>query len=825
MLPEAATRERLAVLALFERLGFDEDVAPETQIVCVAFSLDETEFRRSVYQEEGRYVSAAGRYCLITPRLFAVWLAQGYMQGAGVSIAESLRSLPPTLVDAFLNQMEAFAGDEIVAAVIADILDGPPFRDRELINFDASAARLLQIAALVDPQLATEKVRELFLGWDLKELSSFGSGRRNLIHTLEFLAWLPESFDVAVKVLFDLACAENETWANNATGVFSGLFAIHLGGTSVPHLARLEWLRDHYRDRGSAGIPIAIRALEQALSIHEFRTEGSYGSRILPTEWRPQTVDEEMEARRASWRLLIETANLEPNHRSEVAQTLGQSMQMVIARGLGDDVISGLRQVEWSSEDKARLAEGILASLRYGAYAPEYRQRLEGLLTELRGRSLDEAIETVLPSSVWDLAESEEEAISDRPPNEIIRLVEQLAEQPVGYIAEIAARSIEGDEQTTFVLFRELGQTPLGELALEAVKQLRPVPAAALVGLFIGASQILGDEWADDQLQQWLSSPEVGKLIPQAAHMLAGSPKRVEVSLEAVERGYCDAMELGRFILGAWTKDLPEPAFVQLLKVLVRSENPAAVENALGMLGQWLNQGHVLGAPFVSFAEELLEHSIDAVRPRGHSMGPFYRRTVMQKLNLSFDARLRLCLRALNRASFPDQNDLAVLDELCRERPQAAVDGVVPMIIAAITSRDPSLRALWLQQGHLLSRLEASAGPEVVVNSVLRQSKDLWPELIAHLNLDTATPDPVLTAMIERSEDSVLWSRASFSFMYPSVGWFGSESSFLEGRQRLAEAWLQRAASDAFRSWITNVIRAIGEHLQEVRRREAEGRS
>jgi hypothetical protein len=295
-------------------------------------------------------------------------------------------------------------------------------------------------------------------------------------------------------------------------------------------------------------------------------------------------------------------------------------MQMVIARGLGQDVLNDLRQVDWSAQDRARLMEGIQASLRYHTYAPEFRGRLEGLLSELRGTSLDEVIETVLPSSIWDLAESEDEAISDQPPNAILSLVEQLANQPDDYIVQIAARSIEGDEQTTFVLFRELGRLPLHESALEAVKNLRPVPAAALVGLFTGASQVMGDEWADDQLERWLSDPEVGRLIPQAAHMLAGSPRRVELSLEAVERDYCDATELGRFILGAWAKDLPEPAFRQLLEALARSENPTAVENALGMLGQWLNQDHVPDVPIVSLAEQLLERSIDAVGPRGHSM-------------------------------------------------------------------------------------------------------------------------------------------------------------------------------------------------------------
>jgi hypothetical protein len=824
MLPDTATRQQLSVLALFEQLGFDEELAPETQIVCSAFAINEADFRRAVRQEENRYVSSAGRYRLITPRLFAIWLAHGFMRSLSTSILEPLSNLTRPLLDAFLNQMQAFAGDELVASVVAEILEASPFLERHPADLDVGATRLLQIAALIDPPLATQKLQDLFLRRDIEELRAFDLGRRNLIWTLEFLVWLPESFDTATRILFDLACAENETWSNNATGVFTGLFAIHLGGTSVPHADRLEWLRRHYRDHGSLGIPLAIKALQQALSIDEFRTEHSYGSRIVPPEWRPQSINEEIHARRASWRFLLDIARTDATYRNAVAETLGQSIQMVIARGLGDDVVDDLPGISWTPEERAHLAQGVSASLRSGSYPPEYRERLEAVLADLRGSSLDDVVKTTLSSDLWELARSEQEEGSSESPSAITSLAEQLAQQPQGYIGEVAAQSINGNDQTAFVLFRELGRrTSAAEPALDAVTRIRPIPAAALVGLLAGASQTLGDNWTDDRLKQWLTVPELGGLIPRASHMVSSSAKRAQLSVAAVERGYCDPMELGRFVFGAWAKDLPEPALLQILGVLARSESAVGLENALGILGQWLGEGHTPTASLVSLAENLLDLSIDAATARVHGMDAFYRGELIGKLELSFDVKLRLVLKALDRQKFPDEHDIAILTDLCQERPEAVASAVVSMIVAAISSRGAGLKSSWLQEGRLLSRLETMAGTEVVRELVLSQPPDLWPELVDHLKLDTDEPDPVLVAMIERNDDPALWSRAVLDFMYPAFAWSGSESALLAERINVAERWLQGPFSQTFKSWIAQAIEATSKQLESARRREAEG--
>ena len=73
---------------------------------------------------------------------------------------------------------------------------------------------------------------------DLSEVE--GDVRRRLVETLEKIAFHNDTFSDGARILLQLAVAENETWANNATGQFKELFPIVLGGTEADGEARLR---------------------------------------------------------------------------------------------------------------------------------------------------------------------------------------------------------------------------------------------------------------------------------------------------------------------------------------------------------------------------------------------------------------------------------------------------------------------------------------------------------------------------------------------------------------------------------------------------------
>jgi hypothetical protein len=72
---------------------------------------------------------------------------------------------------------------------------------------------------------------------DREALLGFNAGRRDVIWALEGTALYGDLFIPSAKLLLALAEAENETWSNNATGVFAGLFSLGYGAVAPTSLA------------------------------------------------------------------------------------------------------------------------------------------------------------------------------------------------------------------------------------------------------------------------------------------------------------------------------------------------------------------------------------------------------------------------------------------------------------------------------------------------------------------------------------------------------------------------------------------------------------
>ena len=78
---------------------------------------------------------------------------------------------------------------------------------------------------------------------DVADLSKVaGNVRRYIVWALEKIAFHPDTFNGGARLLLRLAVAENETWSNNATGLFRGIFPTYLGNTAADGDARLALL-------------------------------------------------------------------------------------------------------------------------------------------------------------------------------------------------------------------------------------------------------------------------------------------------------------------------------------------------------------------------------------------------------------------------------------------------------------------------------------------------------------------------------------------------------------------------------------------------------
>jgi hypothetical protein len=806
----------LGGLALFERLGFDGDLAQETTIACEALGIEEEAFREVVDRELLRFVSSAGRYRLVTPRLFTVWLASRFIQ-RNPRLAEALHGLPEALRDRMIEQMKAFAGDRNVGRALRQLFGQPPFTTGVLDDVDEGSARLLHVAAIVDPGLAMDVIDSIMADHSAEELrADLRRGRRGFINALEVLIWFDETFERAASAVLRLAAAENETWGNNATATVQGIFRVHLGGTSAPYTRRLAWARSALTEHPEND-SVLIPGLANALNAHEMRLTPAFASRNAPPEWRPREIREEVAARRGAWQMLIELAQAGRSV-DATADALAGGLRTAAARGLAEDVLSDLATVTWSPPARARLGEAIAHLLKYDEPDQAMTVRFQELLTRVIGSTRDEQLTYLLSQEPWQLYENGQA-------NELSPLFTQVAAQLVAggepAILDAARKSRAGASQTAGLLFEHIAMGLPDEGLQIALESEAPLPEAAVLGMFVGLVKGLGSLWARDKLRRWLRDG-LGRLVIPAVHLLPASGELAELAIRAVRDGHSDPRELGRFLYGAWARNLPASRVADIAQILGQTGQASAIEQGLGILSQWLDDHPEHEASELdSVAIGLINTTTDE-SAHYSSMIALYRQKVLTRLNISFDAQLDVISSVFFRLnSPPGESDLQMIDELAKKGPARTIATVLRIIVGD-DDHGFAPGTLWLEGSKILTRLAAATSPQDVLREIDKIPQDRWRRLVAHVSFSQAEPDLLIESLVTKSTDDVVRARAALSFIYPESGWIGQESDYLRKRRSVAISWLNLATSPKMQQWLREVVDELDARIASVGLEEAE---
>ncbi|RIK09792.1 MAG: hypothetical protein DCC49_05080 [Acidobacteria bacterium] len=816
LIPSNTDRQLLGVLALFDKLGFEGDLAGEVTVACQLLGVDENALRGVVDRETGRFVSAAGRYRQVTPRLLAVSMATGFLAENNARFMQALEGMPQTLRDRILHQMTTFAGDRAAAEIFAELLVAPPFDSGVLADLDAGNASVLPLGAVVASSATMDAIDRLLARGTSGAVREFRLGRRDMVWALGLLAWDEEHFERAADALLKLAIGENETWGNNATGLLKGLFLVHLGGTAAPFQLRLAWARRALETRDGEAVSVLIEALGNALTIHESRMSADFGERREPVEWRPPSVADEIEARRGAWKLLISIAR-NPEHRSQVATALAAGLFGAVRRGLAEEIVTDLPSIPWGDRERAELGKAI-AHLSESSRSEDPGPKLQALHSQFIGETLDQRLAYVLSLSPWDLAGNRQEQLSGEP-SVIGELARDLDDAGLGQIVFAAERSISGDPRTSFALFEMLARMRGSVAAFDALQALRPVPEAAVLGMLRGLSRELPEDWSVGVLSGWIESPDLGVLVVRAAHVLPASPAIASLALEAVRRGTVDSAELGRFLFGGWARQLPAGDVAAILAELASAHTAVATEQALGILEQWADARPDTEVPdeLGGVGRQLLDQTTGLGR-HDRGMISLYRGKLVPRLRMTFSDRLDLFLELLRgMESFLTDDDLTILDALASERPKETVETLV-----ALAAAPNELSLGYMEHSKILSRLRAIAGTEILGESIAELPRDALPRLVGHIDFSGDEPDPLIGLLIEMDGTGVR-VQATTEFLYPEHGWTGLESVHFEERRAVVDHWMAIAGISApFQEWLTDLASDLDERIASARNAEVE---
>jgi len=322
-------RRSLQVLALLQTVGIRDEVVGELDAVARALETSGPAVRAHIPALQGLgLVRRRGDFVEVLPSVVADQLAAEALASPERLLAELQLALSPPAFLRFLQRLREVplrGVERVIGKALAGWIP-----DLEAL---VPQARYLTTLAPAAPEAAVATLERVLAPLNVEDLRDRikGDPRRAIVSTLEALALRSSTFAGAARLLLALAEAENETWGNNATGVFCTLFDWRHPEVAAPVSLRVPILAEGAESPRSRAREIVAKAAGQAIGGRSLVTLHDASGPDLPERpGRPATWDQ---VRNYEFDVL------------RVLETLGHDPMPGVRREAQDAVIGGFREL------------------------------------------------------------------------------------------------------------------------------------------------------------------------------------------------------------------------------------------------------------------------------------------------------------------------------------------------------------------------------------------------------------------------------------------------------------------------------------------------
>jgi len=396
-------------LALFEKVGYKGDLSVEAKWVSEWMNINWLDFQEIVREQKQRGIIQGEHYLYVTPFLLAVHLVREWWETYGneLNFEQFIDGMPDEfrhdLMLRFFVRIPYISTTEPGRQLVKKLLsERGLFADGSLLKTKLGAEFFLKLTE-ADPETALICLKRTIGTWNKDELLNFTTGWREVVWALEKIAVWKNLFADAARLLLVLGEAENEAYANNASGVFAGLFSPGPGQVAPTEASpeeRFPILVEALSCGSMERKKLALRAFDCALqSGHFSRMVGAeyQGGRKPPELWQPKTYGELFDAYRRVWQYLEENLEKLPEEirKDAVRILLNNARGLVSIRNLSEMVMNTLKNLAANScIDKEEILSVVISILHYDGkeMPPEERQEWITFRDNLTGASYSELL-------------------------------------------------------------------------------------------------------------------------------------------------------------------------------------------------------------------------------------------------------------------------------------------------------------------------------------------------------------------------------------------------------------------------------------------------
>ena len=592
----------LRYLALFKQFGFKGNVSHEfsaiSEIVENAFpSITRQRFRKIVLDLKKRGI-LKGNYTLhITPKAFHIklWLEwwENYYD-EDFDFTKLMQGFSQELHNWFCDMFRYAAESDEAIKIVKQLLgpNGPFQSDAFLMHL---SSRFFLALTDADPASALECLKQTIEKCDKETLLQF-TDRRNVVWALEKIAVWETLFPDAARLLLALGEAENETWSNNASGVFAGLFSLAydpLAPTAASPEKRFPILKEAFESDSKAQRLLALKACEVALQpMDRWRrtivTEYQ-GLRKPPKLWKPKTYGDLWNLYRQVWQLLFEQVELLPiDERNEAINILLEQVHWLgEIRSLSNMVIDTIRKLAKNPfVDNRLLIKTVVEFLHYKGkdISNKMQQHWEQLEDELVGPDFHSMMERYVGMSLRiDLVGENGNYLEQGHPK-IHDLAQQAIDNPELLEPELHWL-VTTEAYNGWAFGYQLGKKDDGfvllSILLDAQRKAGNNGSAFFLGGYfrsIFESDIT--KW-EIQLDTLVQDPKLNKLILELTYRSGLTDKAGLRLLKLAQKSVINVINFHYFVGGNIIANLSENVFTEWIKFMLSAPDELAVSVAL----------------------------------------------------------------------------------------------------------------------------------------------------------------------------------------------------------------------------------------------------
>lgn len=728
------TKKVLTGLSLFEKIGFKGKVSREAKWLAQYFIIDWDDFTNIVSEQKQRGIIQGEFFIYVTPFMLRIHLLRGWWESKGFTpesfekfidnIPEEFRS---DLIQRFLNHIPYITITDRGKEFIKKILGKQGFFANGTLLKNPLGAEFFEKLAEADPSSALESLKDTFGNWNKEELLHFKNGRRNVIWALEKIAMWRELFKDAARLLINLGEAENETYSNNASGVFVELFSpapAPIAPTEASPQERFPVLKEALESKSKEKRLLALLACDKALESGYFsRTMGAeeQGLRREPKLWMPKTYGEIFESYRRVWKLLYEKLDdMTDDEREKALEIiLRRAGSLSLYQSLSDMVVETIDELSKKAcLNKKQILEGVIQILRYtGKQMPKkIRQQWTKMRDQLTGSDFPSLLNRYVGMALIEDRFDEQGNRIDQTQYKIEKLADESIKKTSLLTTELAWL-VTKEAKNGYGFGYELGKRDKNFLLLSKILKAQRIAGENATTNFLGGYlkamfEMDPIKW-EKQLDILASDKKLMSLIPELTWRSGFSDEAAIRVLSLAEKKLIGTKHFSIFSFGDFIRNISEKIFIKWIQFLLDRSDYDAISIALDIFYSYYIYGKLKPLFPKELTLKLLLHPLlfeksEEVR-RDQMVG--YHWTEIGKVFLKRYPEESLKIADKILENFGNEGNIlngihakreSLIDEIVKIFPGEAWKKVKKYLGPPIDSRALHIKN-WLQQSELLS--------------------------------------------------------------------------------------------------------------------------